>query len=76
LPSRSHSAVAKVFMHGRSQALRLPLAFRLPGDRVRVSRVEGGLLIEPVVTDLDASQRHEFHDRAREASNRTHPAPL
>ena len=32
----NESGVAKIFMHGRSQAVRLPLAFRLPGDRVRV----------------------------------------
>ena len=50
----SDSGVAKIFMHGRSQAVRLPLAFRLPGDRVRVRRVEGGILLEPMVTDIDA----------------------
>lgn len=50
----SDTGVAKIFMHGRSQAVRLPLAFRLPGDRVRVRRVEGGLLLEPMVTDIDA----------------------
>ena len=48
------SGIAKIFMHGRSQAVRLPMAFRLPGDRVRVRRVEGGILLEPIVTDLDA----------------------
>lgn len=48
------SAIARVFRHGRSQAVRLPLAYRLPGDRVRVRRVEGGILLEPMVTDLDA----------------------
>jgi antitoxin VapB len=48
------SGIAKVFRPVRSQAVRLPLAFRLPGDRVRVSRVEGGILLEPIVTDLDA----------------------
>jgi antitoxin VapB len=48
------SGIAKVFRHGRSQAVRLPLAFRLPGDRVRVRRVEGGILLEPIVTDVDA----------------------
>lgn len=48
------SAIAKIFMHGRSQAVRLPLAFRLPGDRVRVRRVEGGILLEPMMTDLDS----------------------
>jgi antitoxin VapB len=49
----STTAIAKVFMHGRSQAVRLPRAFRLPGDRVRVRRVERGILLEPVMTDLD-----------------------
>jgi len=46
--------IAKVFMHGRSQAVRLPLAYRLPGNRVRVRRVRNGILLEPMVTDIDA----------------------
>ena len=50
----SETGTAKIFMHGRSQAVRLPLAFRLPGDRVRVRRVQGGILLEPMVTDIDA----------------------
>ncbi len=50
----SDIGIAKIFMHGRSQAVRLPLAFRLPGDRVRVRRVERGILLEPIATDLDA----------------------
>jgi antitoxin VapB len=50
----SESGIAKIFKHGRSQAVRLPRAFRLPGDRVRVRRVEGGILLEPIVTDLKA----------------------
>jgi antitoxin VapB len=50
----SETGIAKLFKHGPSQAVRLPLAFRLPGDRVRVRRVEGGILLEPMVTDLDA----------------------
>ena len=48
------TGIARIFMHGRSQAVRLPMAFRLPGDRVRVRRVEGGILLEPIATDLDA----------------------
>ncbi|MBV8166778.1 MAG: AbrB/MazE/SpoVT family DNA-binding domain-containing protein [Alphaproteobacteria bacterium] len=48
------TGIAKIFMHGRSQAVRLPLAFRLPGDRVRVRKTERGILLEPIVTDLDA----------------------
>ena len=50
----SDTGIAKIFMHGRSQAVRLPLAFRLPGDRVRVRRVESGILLEPMVTDIEA----------------------
>jgi len=50
----SETGIAKLFKHGRSQAVRLPLAFRLPGDRVRVRRVGRGILLEPIVTDLDA----------------------
>lgn len=48
------TGVARIFMHGRSQAVRLPLAFRLPGDRVRVRRVAGGILLEPLIADVDA----------------------
>ena len=44
----SESGIAKIFKHGRSQAVRLPLAFRLPGDRVRVRRVEGVTVHAPV----------------------------
>jgi antitoxin VapB len=46
------SGIAKIFMHGRSQAVRLPMAFRLPGDRVRVRRVKNGILLEPLATDI------------------------
>lgn len=49
----SDKGIAKLFMHGRSQAVRLPRAFRLPGDRVRVRRVGTGVLLEPMATDLD-----------------------
>ena len=49
----SETGIAKLFKHGRSQAVRLPLAFRLPGDRVRVRRVGDGILLEPIVTDID-----------------------
>jgi len=46
--------IAKIFMHGRSQAVRLPRAFRLPGTTVRVRRVDRGILLEPLVTDIKA----------------------
>jgi antitoxin VapB len=46
--------VAKIFMHGRSQAVRLPMAYRLPGTQVRVRRVKSGILLEPMSTDVDS----------------------
>jgi antitoxin VapB len=39
---------AKLFWIGRSQAVRLPKEFRFEGDRVRVSRMGAGVLIEPL----------------------------
>jgi antitoxin VapB len=45
--------VAKLFQHGRSQAVRLPKAFRLPGSQVRVRRFGAGVLLEPMQTDGD-----------------------
>jgi antitoxin VapB len=58
------SATAKLFKHGRSQAVRLPKEFRLPGKEVRVSRVGNGVLLEPIETDIDAwfAKLAEYHD--------------
>ena len=39
---------AKLFWNGRSQAVRLPKEFRFERDRVRVSRMGAGVLIEPL----------------------------
>ena len=50
----SETGIARLFKHGRSQAVRLPRAFRLPGDRVRVRRVEAGILLEPLIEDIDS----------------------
>ncbi|MGA7954644.1 MAG: antitoxin [Gloeobacterales cyanobacterium] len=47
----SKTGIAKLFRNGRSQAVRLPQEFRFQGDRVRVSRVGKGVLLEPIVTD-------------------------
>jgi antitoxin VapB len=48
------SNIAKVFSNGRSQAVRLPVEFRFAGDRVRVTRVGRGVLLEPVIADVTA----------------------
>ena len=47
---------AKIFMHGRSQAVRLPKEFRLPGTEVRISRDGNKVILEPIdlKTDIDA----------------------
>jgi len=42
------SATAKLFMHGRSQAVRLPKEFRFEGNEVRVSRVGDKVILEPL----------------------------
>ena len=42
------SAIAKVFMSGRSQAVRLPKEFRLPGTEVRIRRVGNAIVLEPI----------------------------
>ncbi len=49
------TATAKLFMHGRSQAVRLPKEFRLPGREVPVRRIGRAVLLEPIESfDFDA----------------------
>jgi antitoxin VapB len=40
--------IGKIFMHGRSQAVRLPKECRLDGEEVRISRLGDKLVLEPV----------------------------
>jgi len=66
----SDAATAKIFMHGRSQAVRLPKEFRLPGTEVRVSRIGDKVILEPLDatvfdpqkfwTSLDALRQGDF----------------
>jgi antitoxin VapB len=44
---------AKIFTHGRSQAVRLPKEFRLPGTEVSVRQVGRGVLLEPLNVPFD-----------------------
>jgi len=60
----TETATAKLFRHGRSQAVRLPKAFRLPGTEVRVTRVGRGVLLEPMERD-PASVRALFAKLAK-----------
>lgn len=45
--------LAKLFLNGRSQAVRLPAEFRFPGSEVRVTRHGRGVLLEPVLANVD-----------------------
>ena len=48
---------AKLFQNGRSQAVRLPKAFRLPGTEVKISRQGNKIILEPI----DDSWEQWFH---------------
>lgn len=55
---------AKLFRNNRSQAVRIPVEFELPGDRVLIHREGGKLIIEPVtrptnIVELLAEWRKE-----------------
>jgi antitoxin VapB len=44
---------AKIFQNGRSQAIRLPKAFRLSGTEVRISRDGNRIILEPLEQSWD-----------------------
>ena len=61
-PSRAREA--KLFRNNRSQAVRIPVEFELPGDRVLIYRDGSRLVIEPVsrpanIIELLAQWRQE-----------------
>ena len=45
---------AKLFLNGRSQAVRLPKAFRMPGTIVKIHREGRRVILEPVDENWDA----------------------
>ena len=50
------SATAKVFMTGRSQAVRLPKAFRVAATELRISRDGDKIVLEPVKPPFDVDK--------------------
>ncbi len=61
-PSRPKAA--KLFRNNRSQAVRIPVEFELPGDHVLIHREGSKLIIEPVtrptnIVELLAQWREE-----------------
>ena len=46
-------SVAKLFLNGRSQAVRLPKEFRMPGKVVKISRDGDKVILEPIKDSWD-----------------------
>jgi antitoxin VapB len=66
------TGIAKLFLNGRSQAVRLPREFRFEGDAVRVRRVGEGVMLEPVIAnpaewfaELDRLRKGAFFPKDR-----------
>ena len=45
--------IAKLFQNGNSQAVRLPKAFRLPGNEVKIYKQGNRVILEPMETTWD-----------------------
>ena len=45
--------LAKIFVNGRSQAVRLPVEFRFSGTQVRVTQQGRGVLLEPLAPTIE-----------------------
>jgi antitoxin VapB len=74
----SNAPTAKIFKHGRSQAVRLPKEFRMPGTEMRVRRVGRGLLLEPIDAPFDVKawfdKLDEYHHEPFMPEGRQQPA--
>lgn len=58
------SQIAKIFMNGRSQAVRLPKEFRFECDEVYITRQGDKVVISPTKPDWD-----DFFDQASAFGN-------
>jgi antitoxin VapB len=67
---------AKLFQNGRSQAVRLPRQYRMPGREVRVFREGDRVVLEPLPQSYDAlfEARLKFTDDCFSAG-RDQPPP-
>ncbi len=46
-------SIAKLFLNGRSQAVRLPKEFRMPGKAVNIFRDGNKVILEPIEDSWD-----------------------
>jgi len=55
---------AKLFQNGRSQAVRLPKAFRMEGKEVKISKQGNKIILEPIESSWSSwfSALNEFSD--------------
>ena len=71
---KGDTPTAKIFWSGRSQAVRLPRAFRFSGNEVRIRRHGNAVILEPVADDwawLDALVGRLDEDAAKASED--HP---
>lgn len=70
------TATAKLFTHGRSQAVRLPKEFRFEGKEVRVSRVGNRVILEPLGSEdaMPWAELDKLGDRPFMLEGRDQPA--
>jgi antitoxin VapB len=75
----STAKTAKLFRNGRSQAVRLPREFRFEGNEVRIRQVDGGILLEPIISDtrkwFDELDRFKSEAFLKKANRNQPPAP-
>ncbi|NDB69355.1 MAG: AbrB/MazE/SpoVT family DNA-binding domain-containing protein [Methylocystaceae bacterium] len=68
--------LAKVFMHGRSQAVRLPKACRFEGREIKVTKIGERVILEPIAATklmpwatIDAIGDRSFMGEGRDQPN-------
>ena len=60
------TVTAKIFMTGRSQAVRLPKEFRFSGKEVRISRQGKKVVLEPIEVKFDVEAWFAELDKYRD----------
>lgn len=74
-------ATARLFWTGRSQAVRLPRAFRMEGESVRIRRVGATVVLEPIPANWDWLDKlqplsDDFIAEGREQPHDVVPGPV
>ena len=73
----AHTGIAEIFMQAAASRAP-PLAFHLPGDPVRLRRIVGGILLEPMAANLDTwfAQLDRFADLPLMEKGRQQQPPM